>query len=69
MPKEEHPSPELRCSIEPYLFEAGLDLDNLYGNRKLLLEGLMVYHVIEKRHFELDDLARGNCCLFLFSLS
>ena len=45
---------------EPYLFEAGLDPDNLYGNRKFLLDGLMVFHVIDKRHLELDDLAQGN---------
>lgn len=60
LPKDQHPTPEARCSIEPYLYEAGLDPDNLYGNRKLLLEGLMLYHVIDKRHFELDDLAHGE---------
>lgn len=60
LPKDQNPTPEARFSIEPYLFEAGLDPDNLYGNRKFLLDGLMVFHVIDKRHLELDDLAQGN---------
>ena len=57
---DQNPTPEARFSTETYLFEVGLDPDNLYGNRKFLLEGLMVYHVIDKRHLELDDLAQGN---------
>ncbi|XP_078364127.1 uncharacterized protein LOC144648453 [Oculina patagonica] len=57
LPNDEDHTQDARLSLEPYLYEAGLDPDNLYGNRKLVLEGLMVYHVIDKRR--LDELAQG----------
>ncbi|KAJ7391272.1 hypothetical protein OS493_019404 [Desmophyllum pertusum] len=60
LPKDENPTLDARCAIEPYLYEAGLDPDNLYGNRKLLLEGLMVFLVLDKRCLELNDLAKGK---------
>jgi len=60
LPNDENHTQDARLSLEPYLYEAGLDPDNLYGNRKLVLEGLMVYHVIDKRHLELNELAQGE---------
>ena len=43
------------------MFEAGLDPDPLMSpNRKLVMDGLMTYNVIEKRHLELDEIIKGN---------
>ena len=55
-------SNDLRMSLEPYLFEAGLDPDNLNVERKIIVDSLMMYQVIDKRRYELDDLAKGICC-------
>ena len=54
---------ELRTSLSPYLFEAGLVPDNLVSHRRLLVDGLLLYHVIDKRRMELDDIAKGMIVL------
>ena len=56
---DEQPSNELRERIEPYLFEAGLDIDNLKTNARLIGQDLMLYQVIHKRKLELDDIKKG----------
>ena len=55
---DEQPSNELRERIEPYLSEAGLDIDNLKTNARLIGQDLMLYQVIHKRKLELDDINR-----------
>ena len=57
--------------LEPYLFEAGLDPSDLSNKRDLVINGLALHQVIEKRHLELDDLAKGklNECLAINSVT
>ena len=55
---DEQPSNELHERIEPYLFEAGLDIDNLKTNARLIGQDLILYKVIHKRKLELDDINR-----------
>lgn len=57
--QDEPVSDDLKDGITPYIFEAGLDIHMLNGNRKLLIQGLVVYFVIHKRRRELDDIAKG----------
>ncbi|CAB3991435.1 PREDICTED: uncharacterized protein LOC107356592 [Paramuricea clavata] len=45
---------------EPYLYEAGLDPDELHSGRKIVIDGLIMYQVIDKRRLELDELAKGT---------
>lgn len=58
--KDGHPTAELRESVQPYLNEAGLDIDKLTTEPALLAQGLMLYNVILKRKLELDDIAKGR---------
>lgn len=55
---DEQPSNELRERIEPYLYEAGLDIDHLKTNARLIGQDLMLYQVIHKRKLELDDIKK-----------
>ena len=57
---EQNKFAQVKCDIEPYLFEAGLDPDMLQSNKKLLVDGLIIYQVRDKRRLELDDLAIGK---------
>ncbi len=57
--QDEPASDDLKDGITPYIFEAGLDIHMLNCNRKLLVQGLVVYFVIHKRRRELDDIAKG----------
>ena len=66
LPKDEKLVGELRSGLEPYIFEAGLDPDDLHCNGKLLIGGLIMYQVIDKRKPELDELAKG--IIFVFSV-
>ena len=50
---------ELKSALEPYLLEAGLDPDELNSERKITIDGLMMYHVLDKRRHELEELAKG----------
>ncbi|CAB4003281.1 hypothetical protein AC249_AIPGENE28214 [Paramuricea clavata] len=43
---------------ESYLYEAGLDPDELHSGRKIVIDGLIMYQVIDKRRLELDELAK-----------
>ena len=65
LPKDEKLVGELRSGSEPHIFEAGLDPDDLHCNGKLLIDGLIMYQVIDKRKPELDELAKG--IIFVFS--
>lgn len=58
--KDGHPSIELRESIQPYLNEAGLDIDKLNEEPGLIVQELMLYNVILKRKLALDDIAKGK---------
>ena len=51
---------EIKDGITPYLFESGLDISSLYSDRRLAIQGLMVYQVIDKRKRELDEIAKGE---------
>lgn len=53
-------SGELRVSLEPYMMEAGVDLELLCGGREVVIQGLLWYFVIDKRKHELDDIAKGR---------
>ena len=57
--ENERPSNELHEMIQPYLFEAGLDGDQLHNDPRLIVQGLMLYQVIHKRKLELDDICKG----------
>ena len=57
--EDESACDDLKDGITPYVFEAGLDIHMLNGDRKLLVQGLVVYFVIHKRRRELDDIAKG----------
>ncbi|XP_031573313.1 uncharacterized protein LOC116307286 isoform X2 [Actinia tenebrosa] len=63
LPLDQNVSPEQRLAIQPYLFEAGLDPDELNQKRKFLLDGLMTYNVIDKRRLELDDIIKDGAKL------
>ena len=43
-----------------YMFEAGIDLPLISSDRELTIQGLMQYHVIDKRRRELNDIAKGK---------
>ena len=60
LPNNVSPTAELRCELEPYMYEVGLDPDNLAKQPKVIVHGLMIYQVLDKRHLELDDLATGE---------
>ena len=51
---------KLRERIIPYLCESGLDVNKLSSDRTEIIQRLMVYHVIDKRKRELDDIAKGT---------
>ena len=46
--------------VAPFLYEAGLDVDQLPSNPKVMVQGLMLHHVIHKRKLELDDISKGG---------
>ena len=48
----------------PYIFEAGVDIELLYSNRKMVCQCLLMYNVIEKRKIELDDILVGKKTAF-----
>lgn len=48
--------------ITPYLLEAGIDVELLHTDKKLIIQGLLIFNVIEKRKLELDDIAKGMTC-------
>ena len=65
LPKDQHPTCDVKEALIPYMFEAGLDPALLSSDPKLVVEGLVVYNVIDKRRLELDDIATGEVHYFL----
>ena len=60
LPIDQKVNSNLKSLLEPYLFEAGLDPDELSTSRKkIIIDGLIMYQVIDKRRLELDDFAEG----------
>ena len=52
------PLPEdIKSQLEPYLLDAGLDPNN--QDRKFLVQGLMLYNIINKRRLEVEDICKG----------
>ena len=70
LPIDEKPSTDLKTALDPYMLEAGLDPDQLSvsQNRKLIVESLMTFHVIDKRRLALDDIIKGNNKIMIFSI-
>jgi len=70
LPIDEKPSADLKTALDPYMLEAGLDPDQLSfsHNRKLVVESLMTFHVIDKRRLALDDIIKGNNKIMIFSI-
>lgn len=70
LPIDEKPSTDLKTALDPYMLEAGLDPDQLSfsQNRKLIVESLMTFHVIDKRRLALDDIIKGNRKIMIFSI-
>ena len=50
----------LKESLIPYMMEAGVDIEMLYLNRKMVIQGLFWYFIINKRKLELEDIGKGN---------
>ncbi|CAB4007014.1 E3 ubiquitin- ligase UPL2-like [Paramuricea clavata] len=42
-----------------YFLEAGIDPDTFPTNRELVIQELMMFHVIDKRRLQLNDIAKG----------
>ena len=59
LPQDEIPSDELKEGITPYIFESGLNID-MSSDRKILIQGVMIYFVIHKRKEEMDDIAQST---------
>lgn len=72
LPIDEKPSADLKTALDPYMLEAGLDPDQLSfsQNRKLVVESLMTFHVIDKSRLVLDDIIiiKGNNKIMIFSI-
>ena len=70
LPIDEKPSTDLKTALDPYMLEAGLDPDQLSfsQNRKLIVESLMTFHVIDKYRLALDDIIKGNRKIMIFSI-
>lgn len=70
LPIDEKPTTDLKTALDPYMLEAGLDPDQLSfsQNRKLVVESLVTFHVIDKRRLALDDIIKGNNNIMIFSI-
>ena len=70
LPTDEKPSTDLKTASDPYMLEAGLDPDQLSfsQNRKLVVESLITFHVIDKRRLALDDIIKGSNNNLSFSI-
>ena len=56
---DESPSENLKEMLAAYMFEAGIDMGLISSDTELAIQGLMQYHVIDKRRRELNDIAKG----------
>ena len=70
LPTDEKPSTDLKTASDPYTLEAGLDPDQLSfsQNRKLVVESLINFHVIDQRRLALDDIIKGSNNILSFSI-
>ena len=70
LPTDEKPSTDLKTASDPYMLEAALDPDQLSfsQNRKLVVESLITFHVIDKRCLALDDIIKGSNNILSFSI-
>ena len=70
LPTDEKPSTDLKTDSDPYMLEAGLDPDQLSfsHNRKLVVESLITFHVIDKRRLILDDIIKCSNNILSFSI-
>ena len=48
---------DLNTNLTPYLIEAGIDLELLHPCREMVVQGILLFFVIDKRKLELDDVA------------
>jgi hypothetical protein len=44
----------------PYTLEAGVDIELLYTNRKMVCQDFLMHNVIEKPKMEVDDILDGK---------
>ena len=70
LPTDEKPSTDVKTALDRYMLEAGLDPDQLSfsQNRKLVVESLITFHVIDKRRLALDDIIKGSNNILSFSI-
>lgn len=62
MEEDEHPSLQLRQQLGAHLLEAGIDPD-LLGNstfNRVVIQGLLLYNVVDKRRPQINDIASGT---------
>lgn len=62
MEEDEHPSLQLRQQLGAHLLEAGIDPD-LLGNstfNRVVIQGLLLYNVVDKRRPQRNDIASGT---------
>lgn len=62
MEEDEHPSLQLRQQLGAHLLEAGIDPD-LLGNstfNRVVIQGLLLYNVVDKRRLQINDIASGT---------
>lgn len=62
MEQDEHPSLQLRQQLGAHLLEAGIDPD-LLGNstfNRVVIQGLLLYNVVDKRRPQINDIASGT---------
>ena len=53
---------QTRIDLDLYLLEAGLDPDQFQEHHNMMIEGLMMYQVVDKRRMELLDIRKGMIC-------
>mgnify|MGYP002804471013 CR=1 FL=1 len=53
-------SADLRLILEPYMMEAGIELELMHVDTKLVIQGLMWYFIINKKKLELNDIAKDS---------
>ena len=62
MEEDERPSLQLRQQLGAHLLEAGIDPD-LLGNstfNRVVIQGLLLYNVVDKRRPQINDIASGT---------
>lgn len=62
-------TPAEKEELTQYLLEAGIDPDTFPTNRERVIQELMLFHVIDKRRLQLNDIAKGIGIILLSILS